>query len=140
MKQITQQTSENREMEMPHKQLLPLYLFAPGSIVRVCFNTKTNKNPIPPRTPGWLSFLTVLCKTQVIGQMEKADVGETTSSLPHKAVCSTPTEGTAGSPTLQRVAPRCVCAKSIRSEDACGQCLGSSDASGLLPGIIVFAG
>lgn len=125
---------------MPHKQLLPLRMFAPAGIVRVCFNTKTNKNPIPPRTPGWLSFLTMLCKTQVIGQMEKADVGKATSSLPHKASCSTPAEGTAGSPFLQRAAPQCVCSKSIRSEDACGQCLGSADASGLLPWLIGFAG
>lgn len=125
---------------MPRKQLLPLRMLAPASRVRVCFNTKTNKNPIPPRTPGWLSFLTVLCKTQVIGQMEKADVGTATSSLPHKAVCLTPREGTTGSRFLQRVAPWCVCAKSSRSEDACGQSLGSADAGGLMPWLIGFAG
>lgn len=62
-------------MEMPRKQLLPLRMLVPAGRVRVCFNTKTNKTPIPPQTPGWLRFLTVLCKTQVIGQMEKADVG-----------------------------------------------------------------
>lgn len=60
--------------------------------------------------------------------------------LAQQLPASAHTERTAGSPVLQREAPGCVCSESVSIEDACGQYLGSSDASGPLLWLIGFAG